>query len=494
MVLSYPAQLTTIAVLGSFTFGYGISGMNASAATIALDLGWGAHSNLWAGMVNGAMSLGAAVGANIAGSWVKGGRRLLILKADTVLIVASILCASPFGPPGVSFAILLFGRSMMGGGIGMLAVGIPMYISESTPKSRRGYFGVFHQITISFGIFSAVVLGLGLESIPSNPEANFTLRPFDRVWWRLMQLFSMVPICLQMFYLMVKYPNETATFNIANGKAEQARDTLHQIYPTAEADAVYDEMHKDLVAMERTSSAEIPLLTALKSNYYRAGILVGPCLCMAQQFSGINMVIANSNLVFADAGIHGMATTWASSGVTFLNFAVTIAAVPLIETKGRRPLLLISYIGQTACISLACLLTLVAGGTQFTAVMIVICTCFFVSFFALAAGPVTWVYISEIYPMEIRGGAMAFATTVGWVSSFITVVSSQLLASHQSLMYGILTVFHVIEIIFIYKCIPETKGITIGSSPLFAARLLDEEMSSTRSRTSVAHSFLADES
>ncbi|XP_029468952.1 solute carrier family 2, facilitated glucose transporter member 10 [Rhinatrema bivittatum] len=84
----------------------------------------------------------------------------------------------------------------------------------------------------------------------------------------------------------------------------------------------------------------------------------------------------------------------------------------------------------------------------------------FVSAFSIGFGPMTWLVLSEIYPAEIRGRAFAFCNSFNWVAnilitlSFLDVIGAIGL-SWTFLLYGVMG---VAAVLFIYLCVPETKG------------------------------------
>ncbi|KAM5135726.1 solute carrier family 2, facilitated glucose transporter member 10 [Mantella aurantiaca] len=84
----------------------------------------------------------------------------------------------------------------------------------------------------------------------------------------------------------------------------------------------------------------------------------------------------------------------------------------------------------------------------------------FVSAFSIGFGPMTWLVLSEIYPAEIRGRAFAFCNSLNWAVNllitltFLDVIESIGL-SWTFLLYGLMG---AVAMIFIYFCIPETKG------------------------------------
>lgn len=240
------------------------------------------------------------------------------------------------------------------------------------------------------------------------------------------------------------------------------------MYPLTQVDEVYNEIYRAQTESERNNAEKITIIRAIRSPYYRIGIFIGATLGIFQQLSGINMIVSRSNDVFANTGLSGKFLTPASSSIALVNVLLTAPSIKLVETKGRRFLLLFGYLGQTGSMALAFFFS-IGGGADWISVMIVVFSTFFVGFFACAAGPVTWIYLSEIYPIEVRSSAMGFATTLNWMTSFFVVlISAQI--TNTMLLYGALTFSNLVGYLFVLKYVCETRGTSIENSPIYAGR------------------------
>src|SRR5690606_25496488 len=84
----------------------------------------------------------------------------------------------------------------------------------------------------------------------------------------------------------------------------------------------------------------------------------------------------------------------------------------------------------------------------------------FIATYAATLGPVTWVYLSEVFPNKIRGYAMGLATLALWIANFITTASFPIMkdAIGLSATFAIHSVICFIYFIFILKMLPETKN------------------------------------
>jgi len=84
----------------------------------------------------------------------------------------------------------------------------------------------------------------------------------------------------------------------------------------------------------------------------------------------------------------------------------------------------------------------------------------FIVCFAFSMGPVVWTVINEIFPGHIRGRAVAVATAVNWGAAFLVsqFFLSLIGAIGNSLAFWLFAVFCGVSWIWIYFCVPETKG------------------------------------
>jgi MFS transporter, SP family, arabinose:H+ symporter len=86
----------------------------------------------------------------------------------------------------------------------------------------------------------------------------------------------------------------------------------------------------------------------------------------------------------------------------------------------------------------------------------------YIGSFGFTLGPVVWVLISEMFPTEIRGNAIAMTSAVLWLATFLIVmVSPWLLNIGASTNFMVFGVLNILGFIFCYKYLPETKGKTL---------------------------------
>src|SRR5690606_24852816 len=137
----------------------------------------------------------------------------------------------------------------------------------------------------------------------------------------------------------------------------------------------------------------------------KSAFFVGIGISVFQQITGINTVIYYSPKIFQIAGYEtAESAISASLSIGIINVLMTLASLWLIDRLGRRPLLIIGILGMMSSLALMGwsffaqieAMAFVAVGALMT----------YVAFFAIGLGPITWLILSEIFPLKIRGKAM----------------------------------------------------------------------------------------
>lgn len=84
----------------------------------------------------------------------------------------------------------------------------------------------------------------------------------------------------------------------------------------------------------------------------------------------------------------------------------------------------------------------------------------YVAAFSVSFGPITWILLTELFPVSLKGDAMSLGQAVSWTANVF--VSVTFLDSVRVLtlpfVFSVYLVFAVVAIVFIYRCVPETKG------------------------------------
>ena len=185
-------------------------------------------------------------------------------------------------------------------------------------------------------------------------------------------------------------------------------------------------------------------------------LVIGVCLAVLQQWSGINVIFNYAEEIYRSAG-------YGVSGVLFnivitgtINLVCTLVALGWVDRFGRRTLMLYGSAG--IALSHAILGIVYAAGVKGSAVLVLtLCT---IGCYAMSLAPVTWVLISEIFPNRIRGLAVSLAVASLWLACFILTFTFPMLqhwlgAAGTFWLYGVIC---LAGFLFVLLRVPETKG------------------------------------
>jgi sugar porter (SP) family MFS transporter len=389
-----------------------------------------------------AVLMGAIIGALFGGPLSdRVGRRSSILAASLIFIAGTfVVVLSPV------FAIFIIGRILIGIAIGIASFVAPLYISEIAPEHIRGALVSLNQLLITVGIL--IAYGVNYYFAASGD-------------WRAMFLAGIIPgtVLLIGMFLMPRSPRWLVFMN----RSADAAAVLKKIRGTADVSDELGEIERSV----RTEGAGT--WSDLIAPGVRLPLLLGVGLAILQQATGINTVIYYAPTIFQFAGLaEATASIAATVGIGVVNVLVTLIAIWLVDRAGRRPLLLWSLAGMgIAMLILGVGFALEDSGAgvaavslgQITAASLIL----YVAAFALGLGPIFWLLIAEIYPLSVRGLAMSLATVTNWAANFIIAATFLSLVdligeSGVFLLYAVVALF---AWIFIFKLVPETKGLSL---------------------------------
>ena len=125
-------------------------------------------------------------------------------------------------------------------------------------------------------------------------------------------------------------------------------------------------------------------------------------------------------------------------------------------------MLLIGFSG-VAITQAALALAFLLPQTTSRSYIILACMVAFVAFVQMFIGTCVWLLLSEIFPLSVRGFAMGIAVFVLWCTnaliSFLFPVLNSALGSTGT--FGLFVLVNLASLAFVYRSVPETKGITL---------------------------------
>jgi len=378
--------------------------------------------------------VGAVCGAILGGRMTDVmGRKRAILTTAVIFTIGSILCAV-----AANTAWLVVGRVAVGLAIGIASYAAPVHIGEMAPPKLRGGLVALNQLAITVGILLAYVVDAAFA--PSGG-------------WRLMFAFGVLPALV--LGIGIAMLPETPRWLMLHQHKDEGIKVLTRIRGGVDVQA-------EATQILEHAEAGRGKFTDLFAPFLLPVLFCGVGLAIIQQVTGINTVIYYAPTIFEQAGFKSAETSIiATAGVGLVNVIMTIVAIPLLDRVGRRPLLLISLGGM--CVSLAALGVGFAIGGVALQWIGVLSLAVYIASFAIGLGPVFWLLISEIFPLNVRGQAGSIATMANWLSNFVVSLTflSLLNALGSVATFVLYAVLSLAGWFFCFRFVPETKGVPL---------------------------------
>mmetsp|Transcript_37337 Transcript_37337/g.104823 ORF Transcript_37337/g.104823 Transcript_37337/m.104823 type:complete len:512 (-) Transcript_37337:231-1766(-) len=473
--------------LGGLLFGYMI-GINSNVVTKGQlicpddwtgDVGnwtsWGYgqcyHFSDWGQGILSSMNLiGATLSSLICFQYADDLGRKREVQIGAALYLAGSLGAA-LSPVlwGIYAGLLVYGL-----GIGFAMHAAPVYIAEISPAEVRGTLVSAKEAVIVLGIFGGFASGAAFAAIPQDG-------------WRLMVglagALALVMECGIVFvpnsprWLLLQSVRRAALLGSDSRCEEEARAGLRFFRRGAPA----EEVETELQAIRDDAAASLGQGQAgcCQAFRYPKPLRIGWGLVLLQQVTGQPSVLYFATNIFKGAGFKSTAAL-SSVGVGFVKLVATLFTVFRVDRYGRRVLLL-SGIAMMA-------VALLVLGTAFLfrecaepvsrvadceqddvrlpqgwAICTVAALMLYVSGYQVGFGPISWLMISEIFPLNVRGAALSTAAVVNFSSNITMTLCQTALMSALTpagLFYAYL-VLTVVSFGFVKVAVPETKGKTL---------------------------------
>ncbi|XP_075993818.1 proton myo-inositol cotransporter-like [Genypterus blacodes] len=324
--------LAFFSALGGFLFGYDTGVVSGAMLLLKKELDL---DTLWQELVVSS-TVGAAAVSALCGGPMNGwlGRRVCILIASFVFSVGGIV----LGLSPDKWALLV-GRVIVGLGIGLASMTVPVYIAEVSPPHMRGRLVTINVLFITGGQFIASLM-----------DGAFSYLSHDG--WRYMLGLSTVPAIMQ--FIGFFFLPESPRWLLQNGFDLEAREVLSRIRGSDGVDEEYETICAAIEEEEKEASKGGPVLyRMLTYGPTRRALLVGCGLQMFQQLSGINTVMYYSATILQMSGVRDVnQAIWLSAATSATNFAFTLVGVWLVDRVGRRKLTLWSLCGTALSLAL----------------------------------------------------------------------------------------------------------------------------------------------
>lgn len=424
---------SVVVALGGFLFGIDIAVISGAEQEIKKlwNLGAGMH-----GIAIGMALYGTVVGALTGGiPAARFGRKKTLIAIGVFYLVSAIGSALA----NDVYVFMIF-RLIGGLAIGASSVVAPMYIAEIAPAKNRGKLGATFQFNIVFGILVAYF-------------SNYLLQDTGEESWRWMLGIVAIPsliYCILMFLV----PESPRWLIVHKNDYTTARATLAVSDPDG-VEAAIKALHQAIDEEKQKES-----LRSFFSKRYRKAILLAFFIAAFNQLSGINAIIYYAPRVFELAGLGKDAAFLQSAGIGFVNLVFTMIGLYLIDRLGRKKLMLIGSIGYVISLSA------VAAAFAFNwlgGMIVPVLLFIFIASHAIGQGAVIWVFISEIFPTNVRAYGQSLGSATHWVFAAIIASLFPILATAfgPAKLFLFFAIMMVLQWWWVVFKMPETKGVPL---------------------------------
>ncbi|NWV13450.1 GTR5 protein, partial [Ptilonorhynchus violaceus] len=455
MTLSLALVSLVSAFGSSFQYGYNVSVINSPAPYMqefynktyldrhGVPMDSGFQTMLWSFTVS-MFPLGGFFGSLLVWPMVNNcGRKGTLLINNLISIVAAVLMGT--SELAKTYEVIIVSRVIMGVFAGLASNVVPMFLGEMSPKNLRGAIGILPQLFITVGILAAQILGL--HNILGNAEG-----------WPVLLGLTGIPSLIQLLILPF-FPESPRYLLIQKGNEEQARKALQRLRGCEDVDDEIEEMFQEHRSeKEEGQFSVLSLFTYRGLRWQLISIII---MMMGQQLSGINGVFYYADRIFESAGVASGSIQYVTVSIGAINVVMTLLAVFIVESLGRRMLLLAGFVlCTTSCAVLTVALNLQTT-VSWMSYLSIACVIVYIIGHAIGPSPVPFVMITEMFLQSSRPAAFMVGGSVHWLSNFtvgqVFLYMEEGLGPYSFLIFGGICLGTLLYIFFI---VPETKNKT----------------------------------
>ncbi|MFV8370983.1 sugar porter family MFS transporter [Flavobacterium sp. LB2P6] len=423
----------TVAVAG---FLFGFDTVVISGANLPIKELW--HTTP---LFHGIFIMSMALWGTVLGSLLGGipcdklGRKKTLFWIGILFLVSAL--GSAFAQDPYTFS---FFRFIGGIGVGASSVAAPIYISEISTPQNRGKLGTLFQFNIVFGILIAFFSNYLFEGVGGEND------------WRWM--IGIVALPAFIYSLIVLQIPDSPRWLILKKRDDAAgMKVLEMIYSKQEALENFHEIKKDLM--------ETSVKESIFSKKYKLPIILAFLLAFFNQLSGINFILYYAPEILEMAGLGSKESLLNSILIGVTNLIFTIAGMRLIDVLGRKQLMIIGSLGYIISLGMVAL----AFYNNLGPILLMTSIMLFIASHAIGQGAVIWVFISEIFPNNVRANGQSFGTGIHWIfAALITLAGPVVIDLFKVNPWPIFAFFAfmmVLQLVFVLFMMPETKGLSL---------------------------------
>lgn len=421
------------ASMGGFSLGCGLGWSAPCVEILKSQYSLDVAAISW---IAAAFPLGAALGLTLVPFLIDNiGRKSTMLAIVPPFLVGWALIILANG----TLWLLTVGRLVTGACGGAFCVAAPMYSAEISEKQIRGTLGVFFQLLLVIGILYAYVCGYTRNV----------------VWTSVLCGIAPIVFAVLMFFM----PESPLYFLTKNQEAKALK--AMRVFRGPDFD-----IQPEIAAFKEQASAirarKVPFKLFLTKPVMKT-MFVAYGLMFAQQFSGVNAIIFYGETIFKATGIQMDPLLQAVIFAVVQVIACVLSAL-LIDKLGRKVLMIVSCGLMCVClVALGSFFVILEGSPEHVKHIFwlpLTSACVYILAFCIAAGPIPWVYMGEIFPTKLKSVAASSAAIFNWILAFVVTVSfsSAVDAVGNAAVLFFFGGICGLSVLFVACCMVETKN------------------------------------
>lgn len=347
------------------------------------------------------------------------GRRRTILYGSMIFFVGGALQTFANGMP-----MMMLGRIIAGLGVGSLSTIVPVYQSEISPPHNRGKLACIEFSGNIIGYTTSVWVDYFCGFIESNMSWRIPLF-MQCVMGGLLGFGSLVIVESPRYAHLVpshgveiRANNPVRRWLLDNDHDEEGIVVIANLYGGGDihnpkARDEFREIKMNVLLQrqegERTYSDMF--------RRYRTRVFIAMSAQALAQLNGINVISYYAPYVFESAGWlgHDAVLMTGINGITY--FLSTIPPWYIVDSWGRRVILLSGAVAMT--ISLSLISYFIYLDIRMTPTLVVVFVMIYNAAFGYSWGPIPWLYPPEILPLSIRSKGASLSTATNWAFNWL---------------------------------------------------------------------------
>lgn len=435
--------------LGGFLFGYDIG-----ITSFVIDqLQSNKSAVSWSNYINKSNTLTSLlISSSIGGALIGvllifklsdyfGRKKELIISSFLYLIGSIIQVSSKYFDNLYGLVIFIIGRYIYGLGIGFTMHCAPAYIAEMSPETIRGFLVSLKEVFIVLGILIGYIIGYLFKNINAGWQYVCGIN----------MIFSMI------MGIGICFLPDSCRWLALTGNFKDSKKSIQFFIKFNSVEKITNEIFIECEKIKNSEKA----INWYKKYYFQ--LFVGIGIITFQQITGQPSVLYYAEKIFNDAGINSFATIL--TGIWKL--ITTLSTCFVVDRFGRRKFLLIGITIMSLALGILtyCYYILEPNTIELNNIKIFIIVSIFlyIGGYQIGFGPISWLLISEIFPLEVRGEAVAISVFANFfwnlIITFTFGIETKYIGSFNTfLIYFIL---NLLALLFVYKFLPETKGLSL---------------------------------